>query len=208
MRTETIKEEKIAEVKALTEGMFSKAESTDETVILRADVDKETYCKIADIDLKTVSMLGNVYGILEYFENGGQFTLKCETYLNTEEEDYMEERLSVEYAHTYDFLDLFKKEEDTDVTSPDVQKKYVQHYLEDNKDDIADKLYDDFPEVYAELKEQIIESLEHDDVGDCLAEEIADNWIRVNSEEAFDKALNEISSYDLKDKIKEAIDSL
>ena len=44
--------------------------------------------------------------------------------------------------------------------------------------------------------------------GDCLAEEVALNWISDNQEDAFDKAIDEMSYYTLKDKIKEAIDSL
>lgn len=206
MRTEIINAEKLEMVKKLTEGKWHKMENnTNSIVILQADsVSNAEYSEIADIDCNTLEKLGGFYGILEYFENGGQFMLKCETYMNTEEEDSFEERLSVVYADSCDFLDLFKKEERVD----NVQKNYINNYFNDNMENIADKLEEDFPEVYEKLKEQIIENLGCDDVGGCLAEEVALNWISYNQEDAFDKAIDEMGDYTLKDKIKEAIDSL
>ena len=64
------------------------------------------------------------------------------------------------------------------------------------------------PEIYEEFREQIISELTTDDIPDSLTEDVAYNWISNNSEEAFDKAIDEMSDYILKDKIKEAIDSL
>ena len=218
MKTEIINEEKLEKVKKFTEGKWHKMENnTNSIVILQADsVGNAEYSEIADIDCNTLEKLGGFYGILTYFENGGQFMLKCETYMNTEEEDYFEERLSVVYAHNYDFLDLFdrngdmKGEEKSDEERKweEFNDAFARFIGENDYEEVIENIKENHVTFWEKLKEDVAENLDYDDVGDCLAEEVADNWIRENSEEAFDKALNEMSSYDLKDKIKEAIDSL
>ena len=195
MKTEIINAEKLEKVKKFTEGKWHKMEnSTNSIVILQADsVSNAEYSEIADFDCNTLEKLGGFYGIITYFENGGQFMLKCETYMNTEEEDYFEERLSIVYSAEYDFLDLFKKEDD---------------FFDGDEENVAEKIKARYPEVYQHIVDSVLNNLSNYDLTDEEVANIGETWAEDNPDEAFSIGLRNISSYDLKDKIKDAIDEL
>ena len=193
--------EKIEQIKEITDGRFGRAESTDETVILRADVDRADYCKIADIDMKTVNMLGSFYGILEYFEKGGQFVLKCETYLKNGEDDYLEERLSVEYFDCHDFLELFKEESaEKELT--------VKELFSKSASEIIDYIENHNFTVWDNIKTHIFDEMDKDDAPGNIQRDIVDAWVENNCDDAFDKVMDYSSSSDLCDYAHKIIDRL
>lgn len=192
--------EKIEQIKEITSGRFSRAEGMDETVILRADVDRADYCEIADIDMKTVNMLGSFYGILEYFEKGGQFVLKCETYLKRGEDEYMEERLSVEYFDCRDFLGLFSNEEKADSS--------LENFFNDSIGNIVRKLKETYPEVYSYIEHETISNIRDYDLDDSDKEYFAESYIEDNPVSSVEMAENYLCDDDKKRFICDWVDSL
>lgn len=66
---------------------------------------------------------------------------------------------------------------------------------------IIDFLDGNFPSILDTVREHYMDSLEASDIGDCLKEDIINEWFEDNSGEALDKAWDVADDYDLKDKI-------
>lgn len=185
MMNTTLTTEQMELVKNWKEGF--KACTCEEGIkyVYENGISAEDYCKFIGLDYNTVARLGEVGYTLVYNCVGDKYVLYCETFID----NYMDGRLSVESVETEDYLGFYgecmgdKKSDLLDMSADELKK-----YLEGNYDN------------YSELEELIKDDLDEED--------IVDDWIERNAEDAFDKAISNISNYTLRDKIKDAIDEL
>lgn len=102
-----------------------------------------------------------------------------------------------------DILGLFTKTEEkpgTDWESllSDALKKALE---ETDVDSIVDFIDSNFPTVSDKIRENFSENLEVDDIGEVLKDDIARDWIEQNPDDAYDRAVDNMDSYEIKDKI-------
>lgn len=99
------------------------------------------------------------------------------------------------------------------------KEQAVKDYFSDSMTNIIGKMNEDFPEVVkslangkAEITEddvpEEIKSKIIDDYLDDNREDIARDWAADNPEDAYDIAIHNMASFDLKERIKDAIDNL
>lgn len=100
-----------------------------------------------------------------------------------------------------DILGLFTKEKpETD------WKNLLSNVLENalketDVDSIVDFIDSNFADISNKIRENFSENLEVDDIGESLKEGIAKDWIERNSDDAYDRAVDNMSSYEVRDKI-------
>ena len=102
-----------------------------------------------------------------------------------------------------DILGLFTKTEEepgTDWESllSDALKKALE---ETDVDSIVEFIDSNFPTVSDKIRENFCENLEVDDIGEVLKDDIARDWIEQNPDDAYDRAVDNMDSYEIKDKI-------
>ena len=68
-------------------------------------------------------------------------------------------------------------------------------------DRIIDLIDNNFADVSNRMREIFCENLEVDDIGDVLKDDIARDWIEQNPSDAYDTAIDNMDSYEIKDKI-------
>ena len=106
-----------------------------------------------------------------------------------------------------DILGLFTKEEEkTDNLSEEEIIKKLSAALAlatDNLDidKIVELIDNNFADVSNRMRENFCENLEVNDIGDVLKDDIARDWIEQNPDNAYDTAVDNMSSYDVRDKI-------
>lgn len=178
-------------------------EKKDEnTFICASGVTRSTFFKMTGIDYGFFEDREIIYcyDILYSKMVDGQFSWEVNFYENAEKQysDY----LIVEN----DDLGLFQAEEKTDNMSEEEIIKKLSSALTlatDNLDidRIIDLIDNNFADVSNRMREIFCENLEVDDIGDVLKEDIARNWIEENPVDAYETAVDNMDSYEIKDKI-------
>ena len=171
--------------------------------IYNGDISAETYCAFICLDFQTLKRLGVVSYSVNYVydRDTKEYVLQCHTYID----NVMNEKLSVELTDSEDWLELFRlseleKREETEDT--------LKAFLSKTTDEIVDYLKENEMDLWQELRQNIINELEADDLLDGLKEEVAEDWISENSNSAFRSALSHMGNYEIRDALKEAIDEL
>lgn len=102
-----------------------------------------------------------------------------------------------------DFLGLYTKEEEkTDTDWQNLLSNVLENALkETDVDSIVDFIDSNFPTISDKIRENFSENLEVDDIGDNLKDDIARDWIERNPSDAYDTAIDNMDSYEIKDKI-------
>ena len=99
-----------------------------------------------------------------------------------------------------DVLGLFTKSEESDWR--DILSYTLNQILQsESVRDIVDYIDNNFPSLSDQVREDCVNNLVASDIDDSLKEDIARDWIDDNSSEAFDRAWNNMDSYEIKDKI-------
>lgn len=80
----------------------------------------------------------------------------------------------------------------------DALKKALE---ETDVDSIVDFIDSNFPTVSDKIRENFSENLEVDDIGEVLKDDIARDWIEQNPDDAYDRAIDNMDSYEIKDRI-------
>ena len=155
------------------------------------DISISDFCKILDYDLHTLALMTDGKEIkekLEYYheekEEGIIYSLECKLYV----EGMLWENTSVCLTSDSDFMGFFMGFADT-----------TDDFFSGKSYDIAEKIREKYPEVY----EYIADNLDDD-----AKEDIGRAWAEDNPDDAYEVAISNISSYGLREKIKDAIDEL
>lgn len=72
---------------------------------------------------------------------------------------------------------------------------------ETDVDSIVEFIDNNFCEVSNKIRENFSDNLEVDDIGEVLKYDIASDWIEQNPDEAYDRAVDKMDSYEMRDKI-------
>ena len=104
-----------------------------------------------------------------------------------------------------DILGLFTEEKNDDLSEEEIIKKLSSALTlaTDNLDidRIIDLIDNNFADVSNRMREIFCENLEVDDIGECLKDDIAKDWIERNPDDAYDRAVDNMGSFEIKDKI-------
>lgn len=164
-------------------------------------MDVTPYCELLDLNADTVTRLSkenNVYCNIAYTKVTEEGTVKyytvCYTYVDNEQIVQWNE----EFCNDTDILGLFAKN----------GEKTLTEFFNQTSDKIADYIKENDPDLWQELRQNIINGLEEDDLLEDLKEDVGKNWVYCNTDIALDICFREMSNYDLKDKVKDFIDSL
>lgn len=213
METKQITTEQIEKVKELAKD-FS-IDNAKVFVTYLGGMSPSDYCHFLGIDYTTLHLLGAVSYAMTCYEEGTKYQLACETFIDNIKND----KLSFILEDSEDFLGFF--------TQKEVGKA---QWLPSNwKELITDEQLHD---ILVERNIQTIECLQDGDVPDEMKEriaiawckenscelkdylsnddkeDIANDWIKENKSTAFEKAFENMGDYDIKEAIKDAIDSL
>lgn len=171
--------------------------------IYSGNISAETYCAFVSLDYQTLVHLGVISYTVEYDydRDTREYVLHCHTFIDS----VLNEKLSFELTDEEDWLELFRlseleKKEETEDT--------LKAFLSKTSDEIADYLKENEMDLWQELRQNIINELEADDLLDGLKEEVAEDWISENSNSAFHSALGHMGSCEIRDALKDAIDEL
>ena len=164
-------------------------------------MDAVPYCELLDLNADTVTRLSkenNVFGDIAYTKVTEEGTVKyvtvCHTYVDNEQIVQWNE----EFSNETDILGLFAKNGEMTLTE----------FFNQTSDKIADYIKENDPDLWQELREGIVTDLEESDLTDCLKEDVGKGWVYCNTDIALDICFREMSNYDLKEKVKDFIDSL
>lgn len=72
---------------------------------------------------------------------------------------------------------------------------------ETDVDSIVEFIDNNFADISNKIREDLCDNLEVDDIGETLKDDIARDWIEQNPCDAYEIALDNMSSYDVRDKI-------
>lgn len=100
-----------------------------------------------------------------------------------------------------DVLGLFTEEKpgtDWESLLSDALKKAL---AETDVDSVVEFIDNNFAEVSNKIRENLCENLEVDDIGEVLKDDIAKDWIEQNPSDAFERAMRDMDSYEIKDQI-------
>lgn len=187
----TIKTEQIEIARAMAGDFIEKADCYS----YQGEMGPVEYCNLIGLDYDTVRLLGPVSYTISYQVTAeNKYQLACMTYI----EGTVNEKLSVSLEGDTDFMGFNTKASDDN----------LENFLSKDPDEIIDWINENRPELWNSIRKDILDSIDADDVSDCVTEDIAYSWIENNPESAFDRALDNMSTYDLKDRIKDAIDEL
>ena len=174
-------------------------EKLPDNKFLCVSVDWLTFYKMAAIDYRYFEEKNIAFRYEIFFKKlpDGQFEYEVSFY--EKEERQYNDYLIVET----DDLELFQAEEKPTGTNwesflSDALKKALE---ETDVDSIVDFIDNNFADVSNKIRENLCDNLEVDDIGETLKEDIARDWIEQNPCDAYEKALDNMSSYDVRDKI-------
>jgi hypothetical protein len=95
-----------------------------------------------------------------------------------------------------------KPAENTDQDDFNVLKNTLETILEKyDTETVAEFLDNNFADIPNSIREKCVENLDVDDLGECLIEDAAYKWIEDNPEDAYERAIRDMDSYDIKNKI-------
>jgi hypothetical protein len=100
-----------------------------------------------------------------------------------------------------DILGLFTEEKpgtDWETLLGNAIKKAL---AETDVDSIVEFIDNNYADVSNKIRENFSENLEVDDIEEVLKDDIAKDWIEQNYDDAYDRAVNNMDSYEMKDKI-------
>lgn len=161
------------------------------------DITDTDFCNILGYDLKTMAlMIGDenreAKGKLEYYhveaEEGITYILDCKLYV----EGILWDNISASLTSDKDFMGFFVGWAETE-----------DDFFDGDKEKIVEKIKARYPEVYEYIVDSVRDNLTDEEVAD-----IGETWAEDNPDEAFDIGIRNLSGYDLRDKIKDAIDEL
>lgn len=107
------------------------------------------------------------------------------------------------YIADVDFLGLYTKTEEKPGTD---WKNLLSNVLENalketDVDSIVEFIDNNFADVSNKIRENCCENLEVDDIGECLKDDIARDWIEHNPDDAYDRAVENMYDSDVRDKV-------
>lgn len=177
-------------------------EKLPDNKFLCVSVDWLTFYKMAAIDYRYFEEKNIAFRYEIFFIklSDGQFEYEVNFY--EKEERQYSDYLIVET----DDLELFKVEEkNEDLSEEEIIKKLSSALTlaTDNLDidRIIDLIDNNFADVSNRMREIFCENLEVDDIGECLKDDIAKDWIERNPDDAYETAVDNMDSYEIKDKI-------
>ena len=166
------------------------------------DITDSDFCRLLDYDLHTMAnIIGDenreVKGELEYYhveeDEGITYTLECKLYV----EGILWDNISVSLTSDKDFMGFFVGWAETE-----------DDFFDGDKEKIAEKIKSRYPEVYQHIVDNVLNNLSDYDLTDEEVEHIGETWAEDNPDEAFRIGIHNLGGYDLKEKIKDAIDEL
>jgi hypothetical protein len=168
---------------------LAKSENADGTFALYGN--KEELFKFIHVDLETLNKMYDcdVSVSVSYFREEKQFVIQFEVTTQT----VVQDTLCCEYALDSDFMGCYSVDDS-------ISEERVIRALKDSEE-LLERVKDVFGLVCTE-------DVDAECLNDCQIEEIADNYIENYADDAWDKVIETISCYDMKEKIKEAIDNL
>ena len=101
-----------------------------------------------------------------------------------------------------DILGLFTEEKPTGTDWESLLSDALKKAFEETDvDSIVEFIDYNYADISNKIRENLCENLEVDDIGDCLKDDIARDWIEKNPDDAYDRAIDNMDSYEIKDKI-------
>lgn len=166
------------------------------------DITDSDFCNILGYDLRTMAlMIGDenreAKGKLEYYhiekEAGITYILDCELYV----EGILWGNISASLSSDKDFMGFFAGWAETE-----------DDFFDGDEEKVAEKIKSRYPEVYQHIVDNVLNNLSDYDLTDEQIGCLGEAWAEDNPDEAFDIGIRNLSGYDLRDKIKDAIDEL
>lgn len=106
-----------------------------------------------------------------------------------------------------DLLGLYTPKEEPTEEKPETDwRNLLSNVLENalketDVDSIVEFIDSNFPTVSDKIRENFSDNLEVDDIGEVLKDDIAKDWIEQNADDAYDRAVDNMDSYEMRDKI-------
>ena len=166
------------------------------------DITVSEFCDILSYSIETLAnMIGDeskeVKGKLEYYhveaDEGITYTLECKLYV----EGILWDNISASLTSDKDFMGFFIGWAETE-----------DDFFDGDEEKVAEKIKARYPEVYQHIVDSVLDNLEDYDLTSEQKDSIGEAWAEDNPDEAFNIGIRNLSGYDLKDKIKDAIDEL
>lgn len=173
-------------------------EKLPDNKFLCVSVDWLTFYKMAAIDYRYFEEKNIAFRYEIFFIKlpDGQFEYEVNFY--EKEERQYNDYLIVET----DDLELFQAEEKPETDWRNLLSNVLENALEETDvDSIVEFIDSNFAEVSDKIRENFSDNLEVDDIGDVLKDDIARDWIERNSDDAYDRAVDNMDSYEIRDKI-------
>lgn len=165
---------------------------TDNLVVYNYDTPVfRDFCELIEADCDTLCRLGELYsGEITYSKEDGLYITTC----LMKKDNCIMESLSVELECEEDFLGLYqKKEADTS----------LENYFNDSIENIVRKLRETYPDVVADIEENVVRNIRGYDLDYSDIEYFANDWIKDNPRIAVDEAEEYLTEEDKTDYIKE-----
>ena len=166
--------------------------SVNERTFYHTTTDEDLFKKVTGIDIPTVKKLN------------AEKELSCQFCYSKDTDDKITFTASVVLVDettvweqiencANDLLEMFSKEEPAETDT-------LKEFLEEDAEDIANKIKELDPEKYNEIELYILDNLE-----EHQKEDIAKEWIGENSEDAWDEVMDVTAEYKVRDFIKDYI---
>lgn len=154
------------------------------------------FCGLVEADCDTLCRLSELYsGEIVYSKEDGLYITTC----LMKKDSCIMESLSVELECEEDFLGLYqKKEADTS----------LENFFNDNIENVVRKLREIYPDVVADIEENVVRNIRGYDLDYSDIEYFANDWIKDNPRIAVDEAEECLTEEEKADIVKEWSDCL
>lgn len=175
-------------------------EKLPDNKFLCVSVDWLTFYKMTAIDYRYFAEKNIAFRYEIFFIKlpDGQFEYEVNFY--EKEERQYSDYLIVEN----DDLELFQvvEEEKPETDWRNLLSNVLENALkETDVDSIVEFIDNNFADVSNKIRENFSDNLEVDDIGEVLKQDIAEDWIEQNPDDAYDRAVDNMDSYEMRDKI-------
>ena len=179
-------------------------EKLPDNKFLCVSVDWMTFYKMTAIDYRYFEEKNIAFRYEIFFIKlpDGQFEYEVNFY--EKEERQYSDYLIVET----DDLELFKTEEKPGTDWESLLSNVLENALkETDVDSIVEFIDNNFADVSNKIRDNFCENIEVDDIGEVLKDDIAKDWIEHNPDDAYDRAVDNMDSYEMRDKIIDYLQS-
>ena len=167
------------------------------------DITDSEFCDILGYGIGTLAnMIGDenkeAKGTLEYYrteesEEGITYVLACKLHVD----GVLWDNISAYLTSDKDFMGFSTGRAETE-----------DDFFDGDEEKVAEKIKSRYPEVYQHIVDSVLNNLSDYDLTDEEVKNIGETWAEDNPDEAFDIGIRGLGGYDLKSKIKDAIDEL